>query len=345
MPSNASAETPPMPGPSVVMTQMLGGFQISQALYVMAKLNVCTLLDEGPLSVDELAARTGARPEPLRRLVRTLASLGVFRTSGDSGSIVETTALGATLSRRHPESMANTAEFLMETHYGPFGELLHTARTGEPGADRHFGLPFLDWITADNERAALMTRAMADVTAGLPTSMFDGYELPPGRVLADIGGADGSVLAMLLKDRPERHGIVLDMPAVIPHAHREMDRRGLADRVRTVAGDFFASVPEADIYLLGFILHDWDDDAAVRILHSIRRAAAPGARLLVIEGIIPPGDAPHLMKFIDLTMLGMLSGRERTAAEFATVLDAGGFDLDRIVPTPSPFSVIEATAR
>ncbi|WP_033416433.1 methyltransferase [Streptomyces canus] len=331
----------PAPAPSLVMTQLLGGFQVSQALYVVTKLDICTMLEDGPLSVGELAERSGARPQQLSRLVRTLAMLGLFRTDGE---FVETTPLGALLSRRHPATLANVAEMWMETHYGPFGELLHTVRTGEPGANRYFGMPAFEWLGEKPERTEQMARAMTDLTGSMRRGMFDGYDLPPGQTVADIGGSDGSLLAELIAARPDRHGIVFDLPEVVPHATAAMAERGLADRVDAVGGDFFEAVPTADIYLMSQILHDWDDESAAKILRTVCRAAGPAARLLVVEGVIPPGDAPHHMKMVDLTMLGMLPGRERTAEEYAQLLGANGFTLDRIVATPSPYSIIEATA-
>jgi hypothetical protein len=323
------------------MTQMMAGFQVSQALYVIAKLDIATQLDDGPLSVHELAERTGAHEPSVRRLIRTLAPLGVFATRDGH---VGTTPLGAVLSRRHPESMHGFIRFWMETHYLPFSTLLNTVRTGEVGTAEYLGKPFFEWIVEDPDRAELMSRAMADVTAGLRTGMFDDYELPDGDVVADIGGGDGSVLLTLLKDRPERRGIVFDLPAVTPTAEASIAREGLADRIKTVGGDFLEEVPTADIYILGFILHDWDDDTCGRILQAIRAAGNPGARLLIIEGVVPPGDEPHLIKMIDLTMLGMLPGREREAGEYRDLLATNGFTVDRIVSTVSPLSIIEATA-
>ncbi|MFJ9027656.1 methyltransferase [Streptomyces sp. NPDC102274] len=330
----------PTPPPAIVMTQLLGGFQVSQALYVVAKLDVCTMLDDGPLTVADLAERSGVSADPLGRLIRTLTMIGVFRSEGDR---VATTPLGALLSRNHPASLEGAAALWMETHYGPFGGLLETVRTGVPGATRYFGKPMFEWLSEDPARSALMSRAMANVTGALREGVFDGYELPAGQMVADIGGADGSVLAQLIADRPERTGVILDLPAVEPAATSHLAERGLDDRITFTAGDFFESVPAADVYVLSFILHDWDDETSVRILESIRKAANPGTRLLVLEGVIPPGDTPHMMKMVDLTMLGMLPGRERTEPEYRTLLERAGFTLDRVVPTPTVFSIIEAS--
>jgi hypothetical protein len=184
---------------------------------------------------------------------------------------------------------------------------------------------------------------MAEVTSGLRAGMFEGYQLPSGQVVADIGGADGSVLIELLRRHPGRRGIVFDRPAIVPAADASIARAGLGDRVTVVSGDFFDAVPAADVYVLGYILHDWDDDAATRILRTIATAGRPGARLLVVEGIVPPGDVPHLTKMIDLTMLGVVTGRERTEQEYRDVLAGAGFAVERVVETATPFSIIEAT--
>jgi DNA-binding Lrp family transcriptional regulator len=323
----------------------MGGFQVSQAVYVVAKLGVATILEEeGRQSVTELARRTGAQTEPLSRLIRTLAPLGLFATEGDQVSV---TPLGAVLSERHPESMYDLVCMWMETHYLPFSELLHSVRTGQPGAEKYLGLPFLTWMNDEPERAALFSRAMAEVTSGLRAGMFDGYQLPAGRTVADIGGADGSVLVELLSrdDDRTRRGIVFDQPNVTPTAHKTLADAGLADRVEVVDGDFFSAVPAADVYVLGYILHDWNDDESRHILRTVATAATAGARLLIVEGVVPSGDEPHLTKAVDLTMLGMLTGKERTEQEYRELLDSAGFTLDRVVTTSSPFSILEATLR
>lgn len=333
----------PAPPPTARMIELMAGFQLSQALYAVAKLDVPTLLaEDGPLPVSALADRAGAHPGALHRLIRSLTPLGVFRGEGD---LIHVTELGATLSRNHPSSMYDVLCYWMETHYGPFGELLTTARTGTPGADAHLGESFFDWITADTDRAELQNRAMAGMSSSVRAGVFDDYVLPAGEVVADIGGASGNVLTELLELNPDRRGIVLDLPAIVPGAHENLARVGMADRVEVVAGDFFTSVPTADVYLLSYVLHDWDDESCLRILRSVAAAADTGARLLLLESVVPADELPHLSKLTDLTMLGITTGQERSADEYRALLDRAGFTLDRTVSTSSPYSIVEATLR
>lgn len=242
----SDSNTAAAPPPTAVVLQLLGGFQVSQAVYVVAKLGVATILEqEGPTSVADLAERTGADAELLHRLIRSLTAVGLFAVEEDR---VAVTALGEVLSEQHPQSLYDVALMWMETHYLPFGDLLEGVRTGRPAAEIHLGEPTLTWMASDPARAALFSRAMAEFTSGLRAGMFDGYRLPPGRTVADLGAADGSVLVELLtRDAdPGRRGIVFDLPTVAPLAGPVLARAGLADRVEVVGGDLFEAVPAAD---------------------------------------------------------------------------------------------------
>jgi hypothetical protein len=325
---------------SALMVQMLAGFQLSQALYVVAKLGLSTALADGPRTIEQLVAATGAKADVLRRLIRALAPLGIFRTDGER---VESTPLGLTLAEGQPGSVRDIALFWMETHYAPFGEFLYTATTGENAATHYYGKPFMDWIAGDPALAGIQTRAMASITDGLLTGLFDNYSLPEGDLVADIGGANGSVICQFLDRDPDRRGIVFDRTEIVPSARQVLADHGLTGRVDVVSGDFFESVPEADVYILSHIIHDWDDESCLRILRTVKNAAPPGAHLVIIESVIPPGDTPHPAKLIDLTMLAMATGRERTAAEYEKLLAAAGFTMERIVPSSTPYSFIEAT--
>lgn len=323
------------------MVQLLTGFQVAQALYVAAKLNVATELLGGPRSIDDLASATGSHPPSLARLLRTLASLGVFAetTSGE----FELTPLAATLAAGIPGSMRDLALTWMETHYAPFGDLLTTVRSGENAATRHYGQPFFQWLSTNPQQVATFTGAMANLTDGIKVGTVSNYQLPPGDVVADIGGADGSVLSLLLAGDSSRRGIVFDLPHVVGAAHAILAQTGMSERISVVGGDFFETAPAADVYVVSMVLHDWDDADCRRILGRMAEAARPGARLAAVEFVVPPGNTPHMSKVIDLTMLGMLTGRERSEQEFRELFASVGFRLDRVVETPTPLSVIEAT--
>jgi hypothetical protein len=334
----AALDTPP---PPIQMMGLLAGFQVSQALYVVAEFDIATVLLDGPRSIQELASATQTNVDSLRRLIRFLATVGVFVMNNDS---VELTPLGATLAQGTPGSVRNTARFWMETHYAPFAALSHTVRTGETGATTHLGEPFFDWVSKSRHLAELQNGAMGE-GAGVREGAFDDYRIPAGEIIADIGGADGTVLSQLLTHEPGRRGIVFDLPSVVAGAPATLTAAGVTDRITTVAGDFFDSVPTADVYVLSVVLHDWDDTSATRILKNIAAAARPGARVVAIEMVLPDDNEPHFAKSLDLVMLAMLGGRERTASDWAALLNNSGFTLDRIIASRTPFSFIEATLR
>ncbi|MFJ6657096.1 methyltransferase [Streptomyces sp. NPDC091377] len=339
--------TPPSPAPRPTtadtqrMAQLLAGFQQSQALHAFAELGVATALLDGPLPLGELADVTATDPDALLRLLRFLSGIDVVSYEPDG--VFALTALGATLADG-PGSVRALAAFWMQTHYIPFSDLPTTIRTGEPAFEAHFGRTFGDWLGDHPRYLDSLFGAMSEVARWIKVDLLTGYELPPGRVVADIGGSDGTLLAGLIASDAERRGIVLDVPGAVPAAAKRLTELGVADRVKAVGGDFFTEVPSADVYLLSTVLHDWNDDQCATILANIARAAHPGARLVVLEAVLPDTDAPHPAKFNDLAMLGVGAGRERSHAEYAELLATAGFTPTRHLPGPSynPFSLLEA---
>ncbi len=322
------------------MVQLLSGFQVSQALYVAAKIGVADRLVDGPLTAEQLASDLDCDPLALSRLLRTLASLGVF-TATDSGYGL--TDLGATLVSGAEGSMRDLALMWMETHYEPFAGLLDTVRSGECAATTHYGQPFFAWLADHPEQVDRFSGAMANLTNGIKAGAIASHTFPDSATIVDVGGADGALLAKVLQTTANSNGIVFDLPHVITEAAPTLKSHGLGDRLTSAGGDFFETVPaDADVYLLSMVLHDWNDDDATRLLANIRDNAAPGAEVLAFELVMPAGDEPHMSKMIDLTMLGMLNGRERTHAEMEDLFEGAGLLYDGVVPTPTPISIVKA---
>jgi hypothetical protein len=329
------------PPPAVQMIQLLAGFQVSQALYVVAELGVPDRLLDGPRTSAELAADLQADPAALDRLLRALASLGVF-TEQEQGRFA-VTPLGRTLASDEPGSVRGLARMWMQTHYAPFGGLLETVRTGQCAATRHYGKPFFAWLGEHPEHVERFSTAMGNLTESIKLGAVDSYAFTGVSKIVDVGGADGTLLAHVLRRLPQASGIVYDLPHVIDAAEPTIKGFALGDRLTAEAGDFFEHVPAGgDCYLTAMILHDWDDESVVHILSRIREAAAPGAAVRCVEFVLPEGDEPHMAKMIDLTMLGMLTGRERRTDEFAALFGRAGLRFEGIAHSPTPMSVVEA---
>jgi hypothetical protein len=326
--------------PPIQMVQLLGGFQVSQALYAAAKIGVADRLVDGPVPVDRLAADLDVDPLALSRLLRTLTSLGVF--SQVEPGVFDLTPLGATLVSDGEGSMRDLALMWMETHYAPFAGLVDTVRTGDNAATTHYGEPFFSWLGDQPEQVDRFSRAMANLTDGIKAGAVANYDFSGSGTIVDVGGADGALLAMVLDKTPDATGVVFDLPHVIDEAESTVKGYDLGDRLTTEAGSFFESVPAGDTYLLSIVLHDWNDADCTRLLSNIRAAAAPGARILAFELVMPATDEPHMSKMIDLTMLGMLDGRERTETEMRTLFEGAGLTYEGVVPTPTPISIVEA---
>jgi hypothetical protein len=327
--------------PPAQMVQLLAGFQVSQALYVAAKLGVADTLVHGAVPIDQLAAEVGADPLALSRLLRTLCSFGVF--AEDDPGVFCLTPLGATLVSDGPGSMRDLALMWMETHYAPFAGLLDTVRTGASAATEHYGQPFFGWLAGQPEQVDRFSRAMANLTDGIKAGAIASADFSDASTIVDVGAADGALLAKILCTAPGARGIAFDLPHVVAAFASTTEAHGLGDRLSAQGGDFFDHVPGgADTYVLSMVLHDWDDGDAGRILGNIRAAAAPGARVRAFELVMPTGNGPHMSKMIDLTMLAMLNGRERTDAEMRTLFEGAGFAYDGVVPTPTPVSMVEA---
>jgi SAM-dependent methyltransferase len=276
-------------------------------------------------------------------VLRLLASIGVL-TEAVPGTFA-LTPLGDTLRSDAPGSVRNFA--ITETapgHWLPWGRLLESVRSGQPMAREALGMELFDWYGQNPEEAGYFTAAMGNLSALAASELVRVYDVSTVRTVADVGGAHGVLLAAVLRANPAARGILFDLPHVIATATEAIEGQGLAPRVDLASGDFFEAVPEgADLHLLKQIVHDWDDEQATRLLTSCHHALAPAGKLLLVEMVVPADNRPSPAQAMDLNMLVLLGGRERTEEEYRQLLQAAGFRLERVIPTHSPFSVIEAT--
>lgn len=326
--------------PNEQMNRMISGYWTTQAVYVAAKLGIADLLAQGARTVDDLAQATNVHAPSLYRLLRGLASMGVFADDGTQRFSL--TPLAECLRSDVPGSQRALAIMSGEEHYHAWGELLYSIQTGKIAFDKLYGMPVFEFLSKNLEQAKVFDAAMVGVHGRETAAMTDAYDFSVFGVLADIGGGNGSLLTTVLKKHPALRGILYDLPGVTQRALDNLKSSGVADRCTVIGGSFFESVPVgADAYLMRHIIHDWDDEKATAILRNVHQAMGQHGRLLVVEGVIPAGNGPCFGKLLDLTMLTLPGGKERTEEEYRTLFKAGGFELTRVVPTHAEVSVIE----
>jgi hypothetical protein len=327
--------------PSAALLGLVNGYQVSQAIHVAATLGIADLLDSGPRSSDDLAEATGTHPRALYRLLRALASVGVFREDNDRRFAL--TPLGECLQFDAIEPVGPWAVYIGQLEFWQtWGHLLHSVRTGE-NAFRHIhGMNVWEYRARSPEAGAIFDRAMTGLSRGVTEAVLKAYDFAQFASVVDVGGGQGALLAAILAKHPSARGVVFDQPQVVAGAGPVLRAAGVADRCQVVGGDFFEAVPDGgDAYVLKSILHDWEDEQATAILRSCRRAIGPGGKLLVIEREISPPNAGARAKFVDLLMMVGAGGRERTREEWASLFAAGGFRLVGVTPTENMWSVIE----
>jgi hypothetical protein len=321
---------------------MSEGVAISTALSLAAELGIADLLAGGARSSDELAKATSTHAPSLYRVLRLLCSCGVF-TETESRCFA-LTPLGECLRTGVPGSMRSWVRMTgLKVWHHAYAEALHSVRTGEPAFKRATGSEFFDYFAAHPDESEIFNGAMNDFGQVVSAAVVKAYDFSGIASIVDVGGGHGTLIAAILKHSPQMKGVLYDLPHVAEGGRRAMADAGLADRCEIVGGDFFRSVPVGcDACILRWIIHDWDHDRALAILRNCRRAMSETGRLLLVEAIITPGNDLHPGKLLDFVMLTGLGGQERTEAEYAELLREAGFRLNRIVPTESHMSVVEA---
>lgn len=330
-----------MPAPAAMMEMIIATWA-SQAITVAAELGVADALADGPLTIDELAARVGADSDALGRLLRALIGRGVFRHRRDGR--YELNSLARTLCSDAEISMTWAAKFYGSAEQRARWTLLGSSiRTGKSIVPVLHGKESFDYFAVDPQHADLFNRTMASISQLTDASVAAGYDFGAYPMIVDVGGGHGPLLATILAATPGSQGVLYDLPAVVSAAPKLLFERGVADRVRIEEGSFFDGIPAGgDAYVLKNIIHDWPDQKAVQILRNVRAAAQQDSTILLVELVIPEHDRDFPGKWADLEMLLNLAARERTAAEYRNLLSQAGFQMTRLVPTASPLSLVEA---
>jgi hypothetical protein len=330
-----SAETP-----GLRMMRLLYGSVLAELVSLVAEIGVADLCAQGPREVGDLAAATGTEPDALYRVLRALASAEVFTEAGPG--CFGLTDLASVLRSGVPGSMrAHARNWGSPEYHATINGLAHSLRTGEPSFDAEHGIDWWSYLAEHPERAEGFDRAMGSRARQMAAAAFAAYDLSGVRRLVDVGGGQGQLVEAVLDRWPGIRATVLDRPEVTPGAE------GLVgDRAEVVGGDFFTAVPPgADCYVLSSVLHDWADDDVVTILRTVRAAMDREGRLLVLEAVLPEGDEPHIGKLLDIAMLALVGGRERTEREYADLFGRAGLRHVETVPTAAPVSVLVAGPR
>ena len=322
---------------------MINGYRLSQLIYVAARLGIADLLAAGPKQTYELAAATDTHPDSLRRILRALASFDVF--SEVQEEVFQLTPLAACLQKGAPGSLWAFAVSIGEPWWWrPWGELLHSVQTGEVAFDHIYGEGIFEYLKRGDQASAIFNENMRAMTESEAQGIIAAYDFSHSRIIADIGGGTGALLFTILGSQHESRGILFDDASVIAEAQSRCGDTEVGRRCSFVPGNFFASVSvKADLYLLKDVLHDWDDQHAIAILHNLRKAMTSHSKLLVIERLIAADDRFSISKELDIVMLVFTGGKERTREQYSDLLASAGFTVRRVVDAGMATSIIEAS--
>lgn len=337
-PLDAAQESPAQ----VKLMQMSMGFTVTFLLRAAAQLCLADHLAESPKTAEQLAAINNTHAPALYRLLRTLASNGIF--SEDEVHRFSLTPLAEPLRSNVPGSVRTSILSITgDLFILPWSKLLYSVQTGKPSFDKHFGVPFFDHLTGDPEEASMFADLLIGVNSADAPAVAAAYDFSSYANVADIGGATGHILATVLASHPGPRGTLFDLAHNQSAATELIQSRGMAERITFVSGSFFESIPTGcDLYMLSHVIHDWSEEQCLIILANCHRAMSPGSRLLIIEMVLPEGNAFHPGKVLDISMLTLAGGQERTEPEYRTLLEKAGFKINRVIPTNSPVSIVEA---
>ncbi|HEU4533086.1 MAG TPA: methyltransferase [Polyangiaceae bacterium] len=336
-------QAPPGPPPPAQLLQILTSKWVSQAIGVVAELNIADHVASGPKTAAELATLTNSHERSLYRMLRTTASVGVF--SEDAEGRFGLTPMAELLRSDVPGSMRAAAVCLnMDAMWRPYGHIAYSVKTGKSAFEHVYKSNAFQYFREHPEEAKVFNAGLVNFASLSAGPLAVAYDFSRFTKLVDVGGGQGFLLAAILKANPSLKGVVFDQPAVIEQAKPLLKKEGVDDRAEAIGGDFFESVPGGgDVYTIKSCLHDWDDDNVVRILKVIRKSMPSTATLLLIESLVPKGNDPHFSKLSDVEMLVLAGGIERRDDEWRDLLAKGGFTPTRTIATRGPVSIIEAT--
>ncbi len=333
---------PPGLPPHAQLIQMGTASWVSAIVYSAAQMGIADHLATEPRSAGELAGPTRTHAPTLHRFMRTLASLGIL--TEQEAQRFALTPLGEALKADAPGSARATLIAMCgPAFWHSWEKLSYSLETGKTGFEKACGMPLFDYLAEHPDEAAYFSEAMVGFHGDEPPAVAAAYDFSDIDTVVDVGGATGNMLAAILSSHDRPHGVLFDRPHVVSEAPALLESSGVEDRVTVEAGDFFETVPPGgDAYVLSHVIHDWNEEQCLQILGNCRRAIKPDGRLLIVETVLPTGDTPHPGKLLDMVMLVLPGGQERTEAEYATLLGKAGFRLRRVVPTESAVSVVEA---
>ncbi len=343
-PANHHPESSASPSAQEIVLQAAFGYVVSACLGVFVKLGIADLLGNESKDVKQLAQKAGADEDYLFRVLRALEPAGIVRRT--SPRIFGLTAAGSLLRKNAPQSLSAGAEWITDPlHFKLYSELRGSIESGTTTFDRVYREPFFHWVSRQENafEARVFNNAMTSFSDMCISALLEAYNFGSIDKLIDVGGGHGAILRSILRAYPRMHGVVAEMEAVVPQTRIAIAQDGLASRCQAVECDFFTKVPaEGDAYFMKHIIHDWADEPASRLLRNIRSVMPKHGRLLLAECVLDDSAAVHPGKLLDIEMIAFVGGKERTADEFRQLLLQSGFTLKRVIPTRSPFSLIEA---
>lgn len=333
-----------MAPPPFALLELAQGAMVSQAIYAAAELRVAEALADGPLPVARLAEKTETDAESLRRLLRLLATYGIFSERKDGR--FELTPMARALLPDAPMSMNGIALLMGHpTHWEDWAHFAEAVRTGEPSLPKLRGMGAFEYLEANPEYGGVFIRGMGSMSATETEPLLAAYDFSRFRTVVDFCGGRGDFLAGVLRKSPKTRGVLSDPRVGENGAAAFLEQEGVADRCTIADGGLFDPVPEGgDAYVLKHIVHDWPEPQAVEILTNVRKAMNPGGRVLIMEMVLPDKrNAPHAGKLVDLWLMLLVGGRERTEALYGELLAQAGLKVERVVRTPAAISVVEAS--